>query len=117
MSEAHATSEESHKICISYEIVTPDDAETGEASDRGWIDEDGVNIELDGFDIEEGKNIVDETVRYLQREGAILPSDYPGAARWFSTEGCQDSNWITKSYHFVNYSHEELEAIASKMRL
>lgn len=58
-----------------YESMVPEDAEHGEASDRGFNFEDEV------YDIEDLSN-------YLEREGFIHPSQYPisDSNVWISTE-------------------------------
>lgn len=62
------------KISVTYEVVTEESAEHGEAAEHGYEFEDADY----GFR---------ELVDYIRREGFIHPSDYPGIPRWLTTEG------------------------------
>ena len=104
------------KIRVSYEIVTPDDAEFGEASDRGWVDDEGVSMEPDEYDIEDGLTAAKLAIKYLLRNGAFEPSNSHGATSTFSDYGGQDNNYETRSYHLVNFTPGELLEITDAVR-
>lgn len=107
-----------HLLTITFEIVTPESAESGDFEDIGWEDEDGVSMEPDEDEKEDGETVVTKTVEYLKNNGATNPSDSHGAARWYSDDGYEDyrtGETKTLSYHFVNYTDEEREEIAKLM--
>lgn len=72
-----------------YEIVTQESAELGDAQERG-------------FDWEDAPHTFREVVDLIKDGGFIHPSDYPGVPRWLSTEAEQDittGDYLTKSLH------------------
>ncbi len=40
-----------HKVAITYEIITEESAQHGDAEERGWLNEEGVDVEPDFYDI------------------------------------------------------------------
>ncbi len=40
-----------HKVALTYEIITEESAAHGDAEERGWLDEEGVDVEPDFYDI------------------------------------------------------------------
>lgn len=110
------------RILITYEIVTHESAEHGDAEERGWIDEEGDVIELDEFDREEGITVVDKTVAYLDRAYATEPSESgrDAAPRWW-TDYDHDGDPATgartnKSYHLEGYTEAEKRQIYRVMK-
>ncbi len=110
------------RILITYEIVTPESAEYGDAEERGWIDEEGDVIELDEFDREEGITVVDKTVAYLDSAYAYEPSESgrEAAPRWWTDyehEGDPATGARTnKSYHLEGYTEAEKRQIYRVMK-
>ena len=81
-------------IRTSYERTTPESAEQGDCSDRGWIDEDGEMFET-----------VEDAIAWLQGQGACHPSDYPvccSGRTWYSTEP-ECVNYRTAEYETRSY--------------
>lgn len=111
----------SKRIAITFETITPESAEQGDAADRGWIDEDGVEMTPDEYDREEGITAVDKAVKFLKYEGASEPSSshfYEGV--WYTAYET-DTDYSTgettnKSYHLKGFTKAEQEAIFNKMK-
>lgn len=104
------------RIRISYEQMTPESAEDGDTSDRGWIDEEGVEMDLDEWDFEDEITVAEKVAKYLQKEGATEPSSSGGGGgTWYST-GWDTIDYGTgtsecRSYHLVNFTEEEEDEI------
>ena len=78
-------------IKTAYAKITPESAAEGDYSERGWVDEEGVEFED-----------VDEAVRFLEAEGVAMPSAtcfHRGL--WYETEGSQD--YATGEYEINSY--------------
>jgi hypothetical protein len=106
-----------HYITSTYETWDEESLEIGETDDKGWLDAEGESMEPDNFDIEEGKDVITNTVEFLSDKGAIHPSDSVGAG-WWSTEGdidIQTGDRTTESYHLNNYTDEEKQEIQKRM--
>lgn len=89
------------RITSAYEIVTEASAANGEAEERGWLNEHGVEIEGD-----EEMSLADLAVEYLQSKGAIHPSSShfcPGV--WYSTE--EEMNMRTGEVETTSYFLED----------
>ena len=97
------------KIRIAFTKMTPESAEDGDVSERGWVDEEGDEIEIDADDIEDAREIEDvdpitqavvtKTVKWLRNRGAYHPS---------SSE--YDPNlWYSSNYEITDYSTGEEE--------
>ena len=105
------------RIAISYEIITPESAEHGDAEERGWIDEEGVDITPDKFDIEDGLSAASKAVNFLRDEGVVEASSsqfHPGV--WYI--GQDIPNYKTgateiRSYHLKGFTPEEEKIIYS----
>lgn len=100
------------RILITFAQTTPESAEQGDHSDSGWIDQDGVVMEPDEFDYEEGLGPADLAAKYLKREGATEASAsffHPGV--WYST-GWNTVDYSTgteeeRNYHLKDFTEEE----------
>jgi hypothetical protein len=81
-------------IRTSYTRILPLDPERFDypfEEEHGWIDEEGVEIESDDYDLDEGmtpdESIVHQAVRFLTHEGAIeASSSFFHPKIWYSTE-------------------------------
>jgi len=80
----------SRRIRKSYEIVTDESASSGDAAERGWDDEIGVEIAPDDYDIDEygdeSSAVVALAVKHIG--GGVEPSDYPQCSpghTWYTT--------------------------------
>lgn len=104
------------RIAITYEIITHESAEQGDAEERGWIDETGVSMKPDKYDTQDGVTAVQKAVRFLQEEGvseASSSSFHPGV--WYTNyeydEDYSTGDRETRSYHLKNFSEAEERAI------
>jgi len=108
------------RIRVTYEIITPESAEMGDAEDRGWEDEGGHDCTPDKWDVEDGLTAVDIAVGYLQDNGAVHASSscyHRGV--WYSTSNGMDMDGTVTdySYHFAgeDWTEGELKAIYAHM--
>ena len=120
-------------VLKTYEIISYEDAEVGEAGERGYADESGnhfetypediagddlprITFEIDEYDIEDGITIADKVGKFLEREGVTESSSSPWSpGSWFSTEGIEDyrtGDRTIYSYHLYGFTPEEEEQIA-----
>lgn len=112
---------EDKRFRVTYEIVSPESAEMGDAEERGWEDEEGISMTPDTHDTEEGVTAVDNAVEFLKDRGAFYPSQaptYSGGDVWFSDDGDTDyqtGNEKRLSYHPLGFSEEELEEIYNRV--
>lgn len=102
------------KIKTTFETATPESIVDGDIVDSGWVDEEGYEIELDEYDLEEEKTHVDLAVEFLEYKGACHPSSshfYKGC--WYRTETIQDRDYFEKgeyttySFHLEGFTLEE----------
>jgi hypothetical protein len=88
-------------IAVTYEIVTPESAEEGDAAERGWEDEQGAEYTLS------------EAIEKLRGLEPSSTAFHPGV--WYSD--CDgDTDYRTGevkylSYHLVDFSVEDQRAI------
>lgn len=109
------------RIAITYEIVTPESAEIGDAEERGWIDEEGVLIEPDE---DNDETLVEAAAKFLRDEGATEPSSssfHRGV--WYSWPDSQTDYRTgaetTQSYHlrgFTPAQEEQIHALVTRRR-
>ena len=59
------------RIRTTYEIITEESVEAGGFADSGWEDAEGVVIELDEYDIEDGVTIAEKAAAYIESEGYV----------------------------------------------
>lgn len=114
---------------VTFDVVTEESAEHGEAERRGWWEPGGweyddkpespaYSFDLDDFDEDEHEDlneaIVDWAVELLDGEGATHFS----GSDWFSDEGEQDihdGSRLTRSFHFEGFSDELKEQVIKEM--
>jgi len=105
----------SRLIKTTFTIVTEESAQDGDFAESGYLDEDGVSMEPDEFDIEEGLSCVDLAVKFLKGNGVISASSSRfHVGTWYSSEDDTDmrsGDCETHSYHLEGFSPEEEEAI------
>ncbi len=112
------------RIRISYQVVTPESAEIGDYADSGWVDEEGVCIEPDDYDVEEHDSesaaAVALAVKTIGR--GCEASDYPRchAGHTWYTECDGDTSYAdgsvtTNSFHLDGFSEEEELAIYTEI--
>ncbi len=109
-------------IRTTFSRTTP--GEEGEEPDEehGWIDEDGVDMEPDDVDREEGLSAVDKAVKFLKKEGVMEASStafHPGV--WYSTEwsvtdyGTGEEE--ERSYHLNGFTPAEERNIYRELKM
>lgn len=126
------------KILETYEIWTPEDAEIGETDDKGWIDEEGYEMEPDKYDFEEfleenelPEDTPDEEIR--DSVIAMLAADYledqsidtggasfsPGM--WYTNydydEDYETGGKEQRSYHLEGFTPEQEKFIFEALSL
>lgn len=85
------------KLSQTFEIVTEESAENGEAAESG-------------FDFENEDYTFKETIERINNGGFNNPSDSSGVPRWLSTEAEQDMHtgeYVTKSLHPGRDAHSQ----------
>jgi hypothetical protein len=96
----------SGKVRITYEVVTPESAEEGDAAERGWIDEDGTDY------------TVEDAIQLLQGKEPSSSHFHPGV--WYSDiDGDVDLRTgaeTRQSYHLDGFSEDEQRAIFDGVR-
>ena len=112
------------RIRITYQTVTPESAEIGDFADTGWIDEEGICIEPDDYDVDEHGSesaaAVALAVKTIGRgcEASDYPRCCPGHTWYTETEGRRDysdNSETTQSYHLDGFSEEEELAIFAEI--
>ena len=99
------------RIRISYEITSEESAAEGDFKDQGWVDEEGVSMVPDEYDVADGKTAVELAIEFLQKEGVYQPSSshfHTGIG--YMTEPQQDfssGDTESRSYHLVDFTEEE----------
>lgn len=103
------------RITISFNKTNDESVERGDYSDSGWVDEEGVSMEPDKFDKEEGKTAVDLAVEFLWKEGATEFSSSD-----FDPDGWYTSGWeqnyrtgeeVENNYHLEDFTETQTKAI------
>jgi hypothetical protein len=104
----------SPRIAITYETITEESAAEGDVADRGWIDEEGVEMEPD-----EDETLAEVTVKFLRDAGATEASSsffHPGI--WYTTYGemsprtGEDEN---RSYHLKDFTEDEERVVYEQL--
>jgi hypothetical protein len=104
------------RIRIAYTQFTPESLENGESSDNGWLNEEGVVMDPDAWDIEDGISAVDKTVNFLKGNNVSqASSSHFHTGVWYTSE-CQCIDYRTgtdeeKSFFLDNYSEDEEKEI------
>lgn len=103
--------EESPRITITYDLVTPESAEEGDTAENGWIDEEGEDMFASAEDRENGIECTDHAVKFLRDNGATEPSSSAfHVGIWYSSEGETDTisgNVETRAYHLKGFTPEQ----------
>ena len=103
----------------SFTLYTPESIEAGDAAEHGWIDEEGVDMTPDEYDVEEGVTAVDKAVKHLRSEGASEPSSssfHPGIG-YASMHDADMRTGEQEEHHFHlhGFSPEEEHSIFQQM--
>lgn len=110
------------RIATTYEVVTPESAEAGDAAERGWDNEEGESMEPDEYDLEEALTATDKAATWLRNQGVEEASSsqfHPGV--WYTSSVAQDRAYFEKSeerrqsFHLRGFSQEEERTIHSKL--
>lgn len=108
------------RIRISYSTYTEDSIANGDTADHGWEDEEGVEMDLDEWDIEDGTTVAQKASKFLNDKGAIHPSSshfHPGI--WYSDS---NNDWrgdelVEYHYHLSGFTPEEEEDIFNEVAM
>lgn len=107
-------------IRTTYEVVTPESAAEGEATERGWVDEAGYVIEPDADDVEQYGDILAAVVGLVEKYigVGVEASDYPccNVGHTWYTEIDVSIDYRTgaetrRSWHLEGFSADEQEFI------
>lgn len=114
---------------VTFDVVTEESAEHGEAERRGWWETGGwefdekpeqpaYSFDPDDFDVNEhadlGGAVVEWAVKLLRDESAT----YFSGSDWFSTEpdlDMEDGSRMTRSFHFHGFSDELIEQVIKEV--
>ena len=95
------------KVTIAYEIVTEESAEFGDAQERGWEDEHGVEFDS-----------IEDLIEYLENNGPMEASSlYYDSNAWYRGPVIQDRAFFeqgehrTLSYFLKDISEEDKETV------
>lgn len=115
------------RILTSFTRVLPlgEEGDYPFEEEHGWIDEEGVLIEPDDYDLEEGmtpeESIIEQAVRFITQEGAIeASSTFFHRGIWYSTEfsvvdyGTGEEE--ERSFHLHGFTLDEERAIYEELR-
>lgn len=104
----------------SFTLYTPESIEAGDAAEHGWIDEEGVDMTPDEYDVEEGVTAVDKAVKHLRSEGASEPSSssfHPGI--WYASMHDADMRTGEQEehhFHLDGFSPEEQREVFMRVK-
>lgn len=110
------------RITETFEIFTPESVENGDAEERGFIDEEGEEIELDEYDKEEGLTIVDKAVEFLKDKGVEESSaSFFHLGFWYTTykyrEDFSTGEEENRSYHLEGFTEQQEREIYERMKM
>ncbi len=107
------------KIRISYETWDEDSVDAGETDDKGWENEEGVSMQPDQYDLEEGLTPVDLAVKFLTDNGPMeASSSHFNSGVWYTNYGEQDmqnGSRTNRSFHLVGFTPEQEEEIFNRI--
>jgi len=104
------------RITITYEIWDDSSLEAGDTDNKGWIDDEGVSMKPDQYDIEDGKTSIELAIDFLKENGALeASSSHFHTGVWYTNDKYNE-NFRTgeveqRSYHLKGFSSEEEEKI------
>lgn len=110
------TNETCRRIRITYDIVTEESAQQGDFAETGWIDEEGVVVSPDEYDLDESDGdevaaVVRLAKKVILQRGGVEPSSslfHPGV--WYTQIDCEP-NEERYSFHLKDFSPEEEKAV------
>lgn len=104
------------RIRIAYEVWTEEDVEHGEPGERGWVDDEGHELDLDDAD----DSVVEQAVDFLRGEGATEPSSTAfHSGIWYTSYGEADfrtGERENRSYFLDDFTEEEEREIFDELR-
>jgi hypothetical protein len=107
------------RVAITYEMITPESAEEGLFADTGWIDEEGVSMQLDEWEVDEGTTLAEKTAKYLYDQGAWEPSStWFHEGIWYTEYGESDfrtGEVENRSYHLRDFTEMEQGAVYNEL--
>lgn len=107
------------RIAITYEIVGQDEHGEVDVLERGWEDEEGVDMEPDEVDHEEGVTAVDKAIAFLEDQGvAETSSSRFGPDVWYTSHPSTDystGDQTTRSFHLKGFPEDEQKELFSRL--
>ena len=107
------------KITSTYQIVTPESAEDGEAAASGWEDQEGTTFATEDHEEEDdpAEATIDAAVDHLLSNGATEPSSIPVSSRsWWSTPD-PDIDYQTGEHTYRSFHLEGDEAMVRALQV
>jgi hypothetical protein len=108
-------------IKISFENWNDEAASAGDTDDRGWENEDGVDMTPDEEETQEGMTAVDKAVDFLKKSGAVHPSSsHFNSGTWYSTDempNYQTGDVKILSFHLAGFDDEEENKIFDALKV
>lgn len=109
------------RIVTTFCKTTPESVEQGDYSESGYEDEEGVIMEPDEIEKEDGITVADKAVDWLRDKGATeaSSSDFH-VGLWYSTDW-HDTDYRTGeqteySYHLKGFTEQEEREVYDLMR-
>ena len=107
------------QLRISYETWDEKSVDVGETNDRGWENEEGISMQPDQYDIEEGLTPVDLAVKFLTDNGPVeASSSHFNSGVWYTNYGEQDmhdGSRTNRSFHLLGFTPEQEEEIFNRI--
>jgi len=108
------------RIRSSYTVYTEDSIAAGDAEERGWDNEEGVGMDPDKYDLEDGVTAAQKATKFLNDKGAIYASSshfHPGI--WYSDHNneWQGGEITEHDYHLAGFTPEEEQEIFNEVAM
>src|SRR5690606_21898217 len=109
------------RLKIAFERCTPEAIEEGGAAERGWIGEEGISMDPDEFDLEEGPAAVVWAAQCPHAAGAE-PSASHGwhQGLWYTDRDAEQDphtgEYTLQSYHPAGFTDEEQAQLVERVR-
>ena len=114
------------RIRVSYEVISPESSENGEAERSGWQDEQGIEIVPDEYDVDEYDNytaaVIALAAKFIGAIGAVEAScsEFGGYSRiWYTSidpeHNYQNGEETRYSYFLDEFSEVEQRGIYQQL--
>lgn len=102
------------RVVVTYEVVTPESAEFGDVDDRGFVDEDGYEIDPD-----EDETLGEATAKYLRHDVVEASSSHFHPGIWYIGEASPNYRTgaeRTYSYHLKDFTEAEQRDVYNELK-